>query len=214
MVRIILNGEIFSKTSFTGEICGALQKYLGSNGSIIRNCYNNANIKSSNNNVGGVSGYNTESIIENCYNTGVIMTEDKNPSYAGGIAGVNNGTSTIKNCYNIGSVTGKYTCIGGITGHNGASGQGTQILENVFNAGTIKEETTVATTDIWTSSNYLGNLIGYGVYNKTINGKYGNITIEEMKSWNNDAIVQNLGNGFKKNRNSNVNQGLPILVWQ
>lgn len=182
MVRIILNGEIFSKTSFTGEICGALQKYLGSNGSIIRNCYNNANIKSSNNNVGGVSGYNTESIIENCYN--------------------------------IGSVTGKYTCIGGITGHNGASGQGTQIVENVFNAGTIKKGTTVATTDIGTSSNYLGNLIGYGVYNKTINGKYENTTIEEMKNWNNDTIVQNLGNGFKKNRNSNVNQGLPILVWQ
>ena len=50
--------------------------------------------------------------------------------------------------------------------------------------------------------------------NKTINGKYGNTTIEEMKNWNNDTIVQNLGNGFKKNRNSNVNQGLPILVWQ
>lgn len=104
--------------------------------------------------------------------------------------------------------------IGGIIGHNGDKDQGTQTVENVFNVGAIKKGTTVATANIGTSSNYLGTLIGYGVVNKTINGNYGNITIKEMKNWDNDTIVQNLGDGFKKNTNNNLNQGLPILLWQ
>ena len=88
------------------------------------------------------------------------------------------------------------------------------IQENIFNAGTIKKGTTVATANIETSSNYLGTLIGNGANNKTINGNYGNTTIEEMKSWDNATIIQNLGDTFKKNTNSNINQGLPILKWQ
>ena len=89
------------------------------------------------------------------------------------------------------------------------------IQENIFNAGTIKKGTTIATANIGASSNYLGTLIGQGYgSNNTINGNYGNTTIEEMKSWDNATIIQNLGDAFKKNTNSNINQGLPILKWQ
>ncbi len=231
----VLNGEINCTSQQTGGICGVLQEH-----SIIRNCYNKANINSTNEFIGGIAGhilnstiescYNTgdvysgfryvggicgvaqkESIIEKCYNVGNITGNDIS---VGGIVGINHQVSTIKNCYNIGEVIGYKTLIGGIIGNNGTKGQGTQTVENVFNVGTIKKGTTVATTDIGKSSNYLGNLIGYGVYNKTINGKYGTTTIEEMKGWNNDTIFQNLGDGFKKNTNVSVNQGLPILKWQ
>lgn len=231
----VLNGEINCTSQQTGGICGFLQEH-----SIIRNCYNKANINSTNEFIGGIAGhilnstiescYNTgdvysgfryvggicgvaqkESIIEKCYNVGNITGNDIS---VGGIVGINHQVSTIKNCYNIGEVIGYKTLIGGIIGDNGTKGQGTQTVENVFNVGTIKKGTTVATTDIGKSSNYLGNLIGYGVYNKTINGKYGTTTIEEMKGWNNDTIFQNLGDGFKKNTNVSVNQGLPILKWQ
>ena len=238
----ILNGEINSTSSDIGGICGILQKDQGTIGSIIRNCYNNANINSTNFNIGGISGYNQGSTIENCYNAGKVYSTsyyvggisgtnrnestivncynsgdiegEGNPSYIGGIAGMNHQTSTIKNCYNVGDVTGKYANVGGIIGCNGLKNQGAQIVEKIFNAGTIKKGTTIATANIGTSSNYLGTLIGYGVYNKTINGNYGNTTIEEMKSWDNDTIVRNLGDGFKKNTNNNLNQGLPILLWQ
>ena len=267
----VLNGEINSTSYDIGGICGILQKDQGTNGSIIKNCYNNANIESTNQLIGGISGFNqgstiencynagkvystsfniggisgfnkgstiescynagevystsysvggicgtsrNESIIRKCYNTGKITSEGKNQSYVGGIIGVNQLTSTVRSCYNVGDVTGKYANVGGIIGCNGIKNQGTQTVENVFNVGMIKKGTTIATANIGTSSNYLGTLIGYGVYNKTINGNYGNTTIEEMKSWDNDTIVQNLGNGFKKNTNNNLNQGLPILLWQ
>ena len=208
----ILNGEVHSTANYTGGIVGA-----NSAGGTLISSSNGASVYSTGFCVGGITGSNQyESLIQNCYNTGTVTnseTFDPN-SYTGGIAGYNYQNSTIKNCYNAGDITADYKSVGGIVGVNGWKNQGTQILENVFNTGTIKKGTVTATADIGTSSNYVGRLIGYGVYNKTLSGICANTTIEEMQSWDEDTIVENLGESFKKNTDSNVNQGLPILAWQ
>lgn len=208
----ILNGEVHSTGNYTGGIVGA-----NSQGATIISCSNGASVSSTGIIVGGIAGTNQyESLIQNCYNTGTVTnseTVDAN-SYTGGIAGYNWQNSTIENCYNAGDITANCRSVGGIVGVNGWKDSGTQILKNVFNTGAIKKGTVIAKADIGTSSNYVGTLIGYGVYNKKLSGICANTTLEDMQGWNENTIVENLGESFKKNTDANVNQGLPILTWQ
>ena len=145
----IAEAGIFQNTtdSATVENIGVLDSYyclkegcyvggiVGSNGGIIRNCYNEGMVSSLYNNdnyLGGICGANGGGTITDCYNTGKVSNAVWD-TRAGGICGRN--TNKILNCYNTGSVTGG-SRVGGICGSNDSfttSGR----IENCYNIGTI-----------------------------------------------------------------------------
>ena len=145
----IAEAGIFQNTtdSATVENIGVLDSYyclkegcyvggiVGSNGGIIRNCYNEGMVSSLYNKVnylGGICGANGGGTITDCYNTGKVSNAVWD-TRAGGICGRN--TNKILNCYNTGSVTGG-SRVGGICGSNDSfttSGR----IENCYNIGTI-----------------------------------------------------------------------------
>lgn len=238
----IINGEITIKNAIVGGICGynsvnskvincynnanITQSVAGRaggicgenhNNSIIQNCYNKGKIDSKYTFAGGICGENhANSSIQSCYNIGEITTlghynNNADNASVGGIVGENNITSNVINCYNIGNITTKYGRIGGIIGLNVDTAKK---VENIFNSGIIKKEEIIAKDNIiGNSSNYIGTLIGFNK-GQPLTGKYQNITIEEMRNWDESTILENLGENFIKNENININNGLPILKWQ
>lgn len=99
------------------------------NESQIKNCYNTGNITSTSEigTAGGICTTIAGTDIENCYNTGNISAN----YYAGGIcSGHGNGTTTVKNSYNTGNVYSGSQA-GGILGTNG------EIIENCYNTGKV-----------------------------------------------------------------------------
>ena len=223
----VLNGEVNSKADFVGGI-------TGSGYAAIKNCYNNCTISSTSNyvggicgckddkniqnsynsgnitgnsSVGGIIGFNIGGAVQDCYNNGTVTGKGKDQwglARVGGVVGQNNGN--ILNCYNVKDVSSQYKNVGGITGHN--SGK----CENVYNIGTITKGSIIASAEIGSKSNYVGTLLGQNI--GKFEGNHANTTIEDMKEWDSDTILQNLGENFKKNTNANINHGLPILKWQ
>ena len=105
-----------------GGVCGEI-----SNGGIIRNCTNSANVTGAYKLVGGICGFIMEGNIENCTNNGVITGSREVGGIVGradGISGEN--VSYIRDCKNEGVIKGigkpeslqdaKYRGEGGIAG--------------------------------------------------------------------------------------------------
>lgn len=94
---------------------------VGDNYGTVQGCYNTGEIiKTGNtgNNIGGVVGkINSYGIVKNCYNTADVDGSATNASTVGGVAGGNSGT--VEYCYNIGDISGKEA--GGIVGMNNGS---------------------------------------------------------------------------------------------
>ncbi len=150
-------------------------RYVSGN-SIIRNCYNEGNVKGDS--AGGIAryinAYKAEVTIENCYNTGKITAT----GMAGGIVAQMvgdqaNGNAKIATCYNSGSVTGK-DYVGGIAGQVKASaGAGKEYTLNVaiwnsYNCGTV------------TGESYVGGIAGqlWSNVSGAINKVYANAFIK------------------------------------
>ena len=92
---------------------------VGTNGELIENCVNYAEINCvGGNTVGGITGSNAKS-IKNCINYANISAGQ----YVGGITGNTSGT-TIENCTNYGNVTGTSSAVGGISGQFASSSVG------------------------------------------------------------------------------------------
>ena len=156
---LVYNGTV--KNVIIGKNCnidagvslGSITGYLYNNGSVI-NCINEANLKASGNNFGGIVGTNLEGCnIESCINTGTLTGETS----VGGIVGYNTGniqksynlgavssgasaggisaynTGNIRYCFNKGSITSEGSNIGGISG--GIQGEG--IAKSCYNVGNI-----------------------------------------------------------------------------
>lgn len=123
------------------------------------------------------------------------------------------GTASIENCYNTGEVNGNLRYVAGIVGLCSNSGNS---VKNVFNTGTIKKGATQPTANVGAKSNsFVGYLVGrYG----KLEGLYSNTSNEDMATWTEDDIKDNIGAEFKKDiEDSNgkfKNEGLPILSWQ
>lgn len=195
-----------SGTSEVGGICSIV-----GNAGIIQQCYNTGYISGTLSSIGGVCGFlNNKGTIRDCYNIGYVISEGKdqwNLARVGGIAGENNIGCNIINCYNAGDITAQYPGVGGIAGFNDGKS------ENVYNTGTITKGSITAIKEIGTKQDYLGTVVG-GNNSGSLSGNYANTTIEDMKKWNSNIILENLGEKFKKNTNDKVNYGLPILEWQ
>jgi len=89
------------------------------------------NITVSNDNIGGLAGYN-EGLIENCYVTGTINSEVTGGGmYVGGIAGFN--TGTIQNCYSTATIaTDSFISYGG-----GIAGWNRGTIQNCYATGSV-----------------------------------------------------------------------------
>ncbi len=138
------SGDIISdeNTSLIGGLVG-----YNKNGSII-NCSNDANLtgeggrKNIGKYIGGLAGANMNGRIECCYNSADITGERA----IGGVVGWNEGD--ILNCYNSGELTGSYYT-GGLTGYNVGN------ISNCYSTGISPGSG---------SYQYLGGLIGYGMF--------------------------------------------------
>lgn len=183
---------------------------VGTNYNLIERCFNKGDVKMRASATGGIAGRNHGGTIKDSYNIGKVESfgcDASGHALAGGIAGVNINNATIENAYNIGDITSQYSYVGGIVGYNGNSSGGTQVVKNVFNAGTIRYGSQ-------TPSSNVGEGLGYliGIYG-SLTGKYKNTTKDDIKSWDEETIKTNLGDGFTKDIN-NINDGYPILKKQ
>jgi hypothetical protein len=103
----------FSTCSVTGTAnIGGLVGANESNNNI-SGCYSAGAVSGTDNNIGGLVGYNY-GYIGNCYSTGAAS----GTSYIGGLVGYN--YNTINNCYSSGKVTGNSN-VGGLAGDNESS---------------------------------------------------------------------------------------------
>ena len=147
-------GEIIAKKA------GSVGGILGTNGEVIENCYNLADV-TGNQNVGGIVGSHSKEIY-NCYNTAIIVGGRE----VGGIASQMG--DKIINCYNLGNAKGNHT--GGIVGQNQKKDA---IISNCFNIGTLYY------------SGYLGaagGILGKNTSSVTINNSYNIGTFESLET--------------------------------
>lgn len=113
----ILSGSI-SGTDGVGSIVGRMLKH-----GTVQNCTNNASVKGTGTNVGGIVGaayyteMNKEMHITDCVNTGSVNADRY---CTGGIAGMS--AAFISGCENRGAVTSKSYQVGGITGYQVSAG--------------------------------------------------------------------------------------------
>ena len=214
----VASGEIGSEGNYA-SFFGGIAKW--SNGADFINCFNGADIYA-----GGYSGGivgtvrdGGKSIIKNCYNTGSIYGKD---TAIGGIVGhldttrEQGGTSVevkIDGCYNIGYVKGS-SAVAGIVG----KAQDGHTVINCYNAGKIEsdgENRYGAIAGEITSGNTISNcyydseISNIGIAGEE-DGRAIPKTTAEMKS---EDVLKALGDDFKEDKYSLVNNGYPILSF-
>ena len=215
---------------------------IGINGKLgkIHNCYNSGNVTASEKNgsynvvgVGGVVGHVArKGLVKHSYNTGTISSTSTGV-YTGGVAGSNeawNGSaqvlenaSTIQYSYNSGNVNSKGTKIGGLTGWNANY----CYIKDSYSSSSavIKYNSTSASSNIGSSSSYLGKIIGYAAStSSTYISNYNTLAAENMPSvynvvnglndgesqiWAKDELKEGSTTEYKYNNNGN-----PILKWE
>ena len=222
----VINGKVETISGKVGVICGYLEKYKGENGSIIRNCINNATIISCYNigeinnngsagtNIGGIVGTsNNITTIEYCYNLGNILNNTTGTKVGGIVGNCNteNKYNVIQNCYNKGNITSYGIMLGGIIGYNS---QYVRILNcHISNSTQVKYKTTLIANE-WGNSNnnYLGKLIGSAYTNEEF--YINNVT--DIKDENMPTVyeVMNKFNNEKSDNWSDNNLNQPNLLWQ
>ncbi|WP_312440426.1 YDG domain-containing protein [Janthinobacterium sp.] len=135
----------------------------------------NAGIVLSNRYAGGLAATTTvASKISNSYSTGTVTLGASAVGVgavaAGGLVGYNLGA--VSNSYSTGAVTGT-TYVGGVIGHNGASGTAA-FINNVYSSGTVAY--------ITNGSGFIGGLVGSLRQASTITNGYFNQTLNPSLS--------------------------------
>lgn len=149
----------------SGTFGGIIKLFQASEGLLVENCYNKANIASggSSGNSGGILGMTTNEtanvVIKNCYNEGTISVKN---SFTGGIVGYIRGTATIIDCHNTGILNGDNQC-GGIVGYV----QKTLTITNCYNTMNISRNNSI----IGGIVGNVGTLIVSNCYNTGIMGE-------------------------------------------
>ena len=153
-------GNVNSIENTIGGIIGGAYRSLPENEVEIIDCQNYGNIgniENNNRSIGGIVGISC-STVENCANYGSVSGK----TYKGGIVGytgfMNNFSTLIEKSKNSGKINGKYSCVGGICGWNGAgkilecSNSGEVILngeEAYYGVGGIVGSSSSTKTDIY-----------------------------------------------------------------
>lgn len=174
---------------------------------------------------GIIGGANNDSSIKYCYNRGNI-TANSNYGAAGICATFGHGTEGTKGellgCYNTGKIEGKVRNVAGITGYMNNITK----VENVVNCGEVYLSTSKATTDIGSSSTYLGRIIGKKGTGELNN--YRNVDRSILQGYSESELATALGDAYTSDVKIKVkdettgeekevwkyNNGYPILKWQ
>ena len=214
------NNAIIKSTETSKYACGGFVGYSAhSGGTQITNSYNNGEIMS-NDDTGGIIGYNQGSVaIEKCYNSANIKLDGSNNSTSfGGIIGYNSGgILNLNNIYNVGNIAedATVTNAGGIFGY----GVGTITITNCYttaNIGTATNKgnlfgTAGATINI--DNTYYsneGNTVGTNAFPATT--VTDNSSFKSLANMQSDEFVTILNNGGSVwTRKTNKNNGLPIF---
>jgi len=117
----------------------------------ISNCYATGTVEGTYC-VGGLVGYNENAAVTNCYATGNVIGSSADTDYFGGLIGYND-DSTVTKCYSTGNVTGD-DGVGGLAGYSSDASSITQC----YTAGAV------------TGNEYAYPLVGYS--GGTISGCY------------------------------------------
>ena len=207
-------------------------------------------------NIGGICGFfSTSGIIKNSYNNAQVKCVSENFAVEGGIVGdvgYSGGDVNIENCYNIGEINGNANrlAIGGIIGQQWKK----VLINNIYNTGKIVMKSKV---DLYgggilgivqsgdksinnaynigilniqneTEDAYVGSIIGTtqttlnnccylkGTYDVGVGGSGLSTGVIELDSIDDFKSVLEVVNGegvFKEDVN-NINNGYPILNWQ
>lgn len=181
------------KIHILGGIAGRLRSY-----GLISYSYNLGNISNKGLYTGGICGYNHA-------NGG---TQNNEPSRA----------STIVHCYNRSNTISGVSRTGGIAG---ANFQYCYLKEcYISNDTQVKYNTTIATNNIGSSSQYLGNIVGYAYTNNNtyINniGKLSNMpTVYEVVNGSEQTGLNNGESNYWSNTAwTNENFKTPKLKWE
>ncbi len=193
------NKVSFSKTEGEFNASTTYQSFLGGiagYSEIIKQCYNNANLKIQTNGnasncpeayIGGISGVSKE--VSDCYNIGSLVTISQN--YAGMVGGITGlGYGNYSNCYNVGALNNnsKY---------------------NWYKGGIIGLSPFKTSTVNYCYSNVKA-LAGNGnVQSKIKNTNSMYLTEEQFKD---KSSFENFNFGDIWNMHSNANNGYPYLI--
>ena len=190
----------------------------------IQNCKNTGKCYSAISSVGGIiagAEHQGALYVKNCYNIGAQETAQ----YIGGgiIGSVSIGMNAIiQNCYNMGYVDAGKGSHGGIIGDmdvwDSADGDPYAIINNSYNAGTIKQAGSYGgivgysknNSFISLSNNYweTGKGASYGIgYPRANTGTTG-VTAATLKTY-----ASKLGSAYIAD-SDNRNNGYPILKWE
>ena len=174
-------------TSTTGNNVGGIVGFA--KGTLIENCYNKANVTAIGSNVGGIVGSaQGTTILTNCYSTGTIS----GASSIGGIAGTITERETIQNCYSIGTITGTDS-VGEIVG-------------------TISVDQTIKTEEeygMFENCYYLVTNTNPGIGETMSEQTYVAEPITDITT-----LLSELGDAFKADFETPINNGYPILAWE
>ncbi|TBV13541.1 GLUG motif-containing protein, partial [Stutzerimonas kirkiae] len=157
---------------------------VGGNSGSIDDAYASGSVSSSgsgtNNDLGGLVGYNDGGTISNAYATGSVTSSDVN-NYLGGLVGYNN-YGTITNAYATGSVSGSGTSttnyLGGLVGYNYGG-----TISNAYATGSVTGTG---------ANNYLGGLVGINVGN--ISNAYATGSVNGTGTGTNNRLGGLVGN--------------------
>ncbi|MBR2290683.1 MAG: hypothetical protein IJ867_09020 [Clostridia bacterium] len=227
-------GNIICKlnvTKFSG--IGILSSGLKENGTI-KNCRTSGKIvgysEDSSFNYGGLVG-SCSGNIENCYNSAEIsgyvaeIAAPNNGVRLGGICGVIENSGIVKNCYNTGNIlldnntkdcsqTANYY-IGGISGRISGSVEKCYSIGLIANNLSSFKNIRLGTITGWTgATTSINNCYSLSNANSNFNDTSIIMSETEMKS---DNFVDNLNSGLETpvwKKDTGINNGYPILIWQ
>jgi uncharacterized protein (TIGR02145 family) len=154
----------------SGCVCGE-----NSSGGQVISCTNAVTVVGSDDNVGGVVGWNFGAVTA-CYNTGAVSGNND----VGGVVGYNY-DGTVTACYNTGAVSGTYYAVGGVVGMNYAG------VTACYNTGAVS------------GNNIVGGVVGFN-YEGTVTACYntgavsgnnlvGNSLVGGVVGYNDSAVT-------------------------
>jgi hypothetical protein len=148
-------------TGNTGSMtdAGGIGGLIGSNDSVVSECYATCDVRSVDICVGGLIGNNVGGSVTECHATGTVVGGE----YVGGLIGGSSGSNPISKCYATGDVTGNDNSIGGLIGRFYFDG----VLSRCY-----------ATGNVTGYYNLIGGLVGASYQGCTISDCYatGDVT--------------------------------------
>lgn len=113
-----VTGSIIDKSRSTGGVIGFMRSDCVIN---IENCHAQADVFSTRDVVGGLTGYFGGGVVRNCSFKGNIVSEQASSSFVGGLVPHTNWKLEIYNCHTEGTITCPGDIVGGIAGQSNAA---------------------------------------------------------------------------------------------